>query len=87
MVEQLLAWFVITVSEDINEQHALVVVYSAQASVYGDDDINIPQEEVDLHVWRDLKTLKTPLDWNGSRSRQEVDGAASRARTPCENVG
>jgi hypothetical protein len=56
---------VVAVSEDINEQHTVVVVDPAQAPLTdGDDDISPKRVEVDLHVGWDLQLLDTLFHFN-----------------------
>jgi len=80
-LEQLL---LIWVAEDINEQHALVVVDPAQASANGHDNVIPPGGDVDLHVWRDLQPLNAPLTLNWRMVQQaEVDLGAETMREIC----
>jgi hypothetical protein len=62
-------WYItepaVAVSEDINEQHTMVVVNPAQAPLAdGDDGISLKRVEADLHVGRDLQLLNTPFHFS-----------------------
>ena len=64
------------VGEDIDEQHALVVINPAQAPVSGgDDSIRPPREEIDLGVRRELQRAETPSRWSAGRRRRVVQQA------------